>query len=413
MFGEMQFRNGEFLQEFRRIEQLGVDREAGIIRGINVLESGLVAKGHGLTVDDKTIATVLASAKGRKIGCKVNHGSGLSNLVGHFTNFRVDGRKLRADLVVLQSAEHRDLIFEAAERQPETFGGSIAFAGDPEVIGDLRCARCRELKAIDLVVDPAAVSDGLFSAGPVDNNSRATTMDTEQLLAQLQKQNQLLEQQIQFNAQIDQRLTQFEDSLVAAAEEVEDEPDLEDLLEGRVDADGTVNLEGLTLEEIGALEDSGLLEIQDSPEPDDVSDNEPDMDGVEAEFAAMRERIVELENRLSADDERRTHNGRQAKFAAIEQKISLLGTQLVRVTAERDALRAAIKGSGNMVAFSEDSGWTLDTKRGGQPVHQFMAMVEEAHAADPATPKSTHFDRLKKKHRDIWEDYYLSQSKKS
>lgn len=141
-----------------------VDREARIIYGVAVITQG-EAKGHDMQVDGRTLEQVrdcaLTYADGLKV--KADHGSGVMAAAGTLRNLRIDGRTLRGDLHVLRSYEHAEKLFEMAETMPSTFGLSISFSGTPHQHDGQDFARCAEIYSADLVSEPAANPDGLFS----------------------------------------------------------------------------------------------------------------------------------------------------------------------------------------------------------------------------------------------------------
>jgi hypothetical protein len=152
-------------------ESARVDREAGVIRGVAVITEG-PALGHGMFVDDVTLAQVKAAAETYKNGLKVKmtHGGDAGDIVGALRDFRIDGKILRADLYPLKSYEKREYVFELAETIPDTFGLSISFSGPDEERDGKTFARCLEIYSCDLVAEPAANPSGLFSqADPKPN----------------------------------------------------------------------------------------------------------------------------------------------------------------------------------------------------------------------------------------------------
>jgi len=169
------FRSAEQSDWEFRSNDLGydrIDRDNGIIYGVCVIQRGVTAEGHGLVVDDRCVTQLHSKAASlEKVPVKMNHKTGIENMVGNLQNFRVEGDKLRADLYLLSEHEKFNFLLQAAETQPTTFGMSVAFRGLPEIRGLQRFARCEKLKAVDIVADPAACPDGLFSASdapPVD-----------------------------------------------------------------------------------------------------------------------------------------------------------------------------------------------------------------------------------------------------
>jgi hypothetical protein len=106
-----------------------------LIRGVSVITEG-EAQGHGVFIDSKTLETTLSAAKQFPGGvkCKMDHGSGLPDIVGTFSNFRVEGAKLRADLQLLLTHPRYQSLMELARRAPTASGMSISFKYTPEVI---------------------------------------------------------------------------------------------------------------------------------------------------------------------------------------------------------------------------------------------------------------------------------------
>lgn len=162
-------------------------KSAGIISDVSVITEG-EARGHDTYIDGMTLATVKncldAMPSGVKV--KVNHFSGFDGIVGVLRDARISGDRVRADLHLLNEHPARDLIMELSERQPETFGLSIAFSGTKEKGKDgRRYARCSELYSCDLVDQPAANPTGLFSA-------RVDSLHSTKELSMLDEIKQLL-----------------------------------------------------------------------------------------------------------------------------------------------------------------------------------------------------------------------------
>ena len=149
-----------------------------VIEGVSIISIG-EAKGHGLYVDEQTLMEVKECAESYKGGVKVNldHGAGIKDIVGFCDNFRIIGKKLVADLNLLETAEKRAYVLEIASRMPDTFGISIAFSGPVRERDGRSFASCTELYSADLVQTPAANPTGLFSftAKPVDNSAKEWT----------------------------------------------------------------------------------------------------------------------------------------------------------------------------------------------------------------------------------------------
>ena len=155
-----------------------------IIEGVSIISVG-EAKGHGLFVDDITLQEVKACAESYAGGVKVNldHGAGIKDIVGFCDNFRIVGKKLVADLNLLETAEKRAYVLEIASRMPDTFGISIAFSGPVRERDGRSFASCTELYSADLVQTPAANPTGLFSftAKSVDSSAKEMIDDKNKM----------------------------------------------------------------------------------------------------------------------------------------------------------------------------------------------------------------------------------------
>jgi hypothetical protein len=155
-----------------------------IIEGVSIISVG-EAKGHGLFVDDITLQEVKACAESYAGGVKVNldHGAGIKDIVGFCDNFRIIGKKLVADLNLLETAEKRAYVLEIASRMPDTFGISIAFSGPVREKDGRSFASCTELYSADLVQTPAANPTGLFSftAKSVDTSAKEMIEDKNKM----------------------------------------------------------------------------------------------------------------------------------------------------------------------------------------------------------------------------------------
>lgn len=176
-----------------------VDRSAGIIRGVSVIEMG-EAKGHGVWVDATMLDQVVAAGNASPSGIKARFthpgmcADGLGTLIGHHTSFRRDGDRVLADLHLSETAKatpNGDLhtyVLDLAEKEPSRFGESIVFTGTPvwktqrgeiavndqslstrtgyrkpdDLTDEKPYARVARLLASDLVDEPAANTKGLF-----------------------------------------------------------------------------------------------------------------------------------------------------------------------------------------------------------------------------------------------------------
>lgn len=141
-----------------------IDAEAGTITGVSIITKGAV-RGWNVMADDTTLEQVKKCALEFTNGVKVklNHYSGVEGIIGTLKNFRIKGKKLLADFTLMKSHPQFSYLIELCETMPEDIGFSISFSGESEEKNNMLYARCRELYSIDLVDQPAANPDGLFS----------------------------------------------------------------------------------------------------------------------------------------------------------------------------------------------------------------------------------------------------------
>ena len=161
-----------------------VDRNAGILRAVSVITEG-DAKGHGMIVDSVTLEQVKASAETYTDGLRVkmDHYTGIDAMVGVLRDFVIDGSQLRADLHLLKSHDDFEKILEMAENMPASFGLSISFSGESEVMeeGQVPSARCMEIYSADLVDQPAANPTGLFQVMSENPTPEAPAVEVEEV----------------------------------------------------------------------------------------------------------------------------------------------------------------------------------------------------------------------------------------
>lgn len=138
--------------------------DAGEVKGVSVITEG-EAKGHEMWIDQRTLETVQAAARSKTSGVKVklDHESGFGGIVGRMTNFRIQGKQLKADLQLLKDNAAFNQILEVIRELPEEVGMSISFNCYAQKLEEKRYARCRELYSVDFVDVPAANPNGLFN----------------------------------------------------------------------------------------------------------------------------------------------------------------------------------------------------------------------------------------------------------
>lgn len=267
-----------------------VDADKGVIKGVSLITSGLLARGHSvdhpedkelpeglprrkisLEVDSTTLDQMLSCAEEMgKVPVKWNHKTGADAVSGYLKNFRIKGKKLVGDWHLLKSHERFSHALELASEMPECLGLSTSFAGKDEIVGERAFARCSRLVSADLVASPAANPDGFFEEGPgggvdsrggdmANTNTAAGAADDlskkEFSLADVMAGIHALNGRFE---QVEDRLNNFESVLEEAAqyEELEEEHEFEEEQEEPTEfANGSEALQYLS-EKLAHIEDA-------------------------------------------------------------------------------------------------------------------------------------------------------------
>ena len=181
-----------------------INTASASISGVSVITEG-DAIGHGVMIDGISLATVKTCAEEYAGGLKVkmNHGSGADSICGVLRNFRIDGNQLRADLQLLKNHRDTPLILEMAETIAESFGLSISFSGSVEEIGESMFVRCLEIYSCDIVDQPAANPNGLFSVPSVDTSAQAMASTTATISLDVQNLETVKAQIIELTSERD------------------------------------------------------------------------------------------------------------------------------------------------------------------------------------------------------------------
>jgi len=188
-----------------------VDREKRVISDVSLGMAG-EALGHGVDFDEKTIAAIVEKGNAKNGGIKSRYthpgmsSDGMGKHLGRIKNLRLsaDGRKALGDLHLSDSASNSpdgDLaayVMSLAEEDPEAFGMSVVVRGIKKVwtleggqesevkpVGSKQkrpYLRFEELSACDIVDEPAANADGLFSALWGTNRDVAAAFEAVDLL---------------------------------------------------------------------------------------------------------------------------------------------------------------------------------------------------------------------------------------
>jgi hypothetical protein len=363
-----------------------VDREAGIIRGAAVITGGVTARGHDLEVDNKTLEQIVTcgNAKGR-VQVKLNHKDpqALQSICGYLEGFRKEGNKVVADWHLLKSHEEFDKLMERAERMPDCFGLSAAFAGPPQgekVKGGKKAARCEELLAVDCVAMPAANPQGLFEdKRVVDTAPEENSMDKNQqnqqeptiadVLAALNELKATVTDVSNRQAEIDALI---EANTPITAEELQELASMSDqeLAEQGISRD-EVNE---AIEAYNAAVEAEAGEAEGQAEGEVAGEGEAAVPagagaGEGASFNELRKRVVELESALGA-------NAEDAEKAEVMHAFDVLEQKMTALTAQNDALQRTIRLQGIKAATpGTESARMFSAPEGDEKVTEFDRLV--------------------------------------
>jgi len=175
-----------FRTEATRETPTRVDRKARVIFGANLMQVGDINDSRPFSVDLKTLqqAQELASRSSNGLKARYTHpnmsSDGMGSYLGRWKNLRVEGDKLRGDLHIADAAftsPQGDLatyVMDLAESDPEAFGVSLATQLNGADLQQWERSssddkperwpmRFEQIRAGDIVDDPAATRGGLFS----------------------------------------------------------------------------------------------------------------------------------------------------------------------------------------------------------------------------------------------------------
>ena len=157
-----------------------VDVSAGTIKGVSIATAGVKAEGHEMVIvdenenvletrewftDEETLETMLEAIQeiGQPLKAKMEHGTGLTEIVGTFDNFRIDGKHLRADFTAIKSAASVGHLLELAQKVSKQFGVSVTANLMRVKAGAVDLMRAVKILSADFVDSPA-INAGLFSS---------------------------------------------------------------------------------------------------------------------------------------------------------------------------------------------------------------------------------------------------------
>lgn len=176
--------------------KLEVDAENGLVKGVPIITAGTIrppSMGSQFDVDAVLLQQVvdLINAAEHGVPSRLSHPSEgedyIAELVGMFSNARLDGDRVLADFKAgsyAANSPHGDLrafILGLAAEAPHACGVSLDGSGVYEIANTPtgRVFRCEQLSAIDWVGKPAANPTGLLSAG--DSTEGTETMSQKQM----------------------------------------------------------------------------------------------------------------------------------------------------------------------------------------------------------------------------------------
>ena len=168
-----------------RLSAATIDADAGVVRGVTVAKSGVIAMGKFIYIDrggaitkdvtqavrkiavgtdEVTLESLLlaAEAAGGKIKVRSDHNDDIGARGGYADNFRRTGDRVVCDLHLFDSYKDRDVFLETAQKTPELAGLSIDFKPTFQIKNDVALMRVSDLIAVDIVDEGAITGDGLF-----------------------------------------------------------------------------------------------------------------------------------------------------------------------------------------------------------------------------------------------------------
>ncbi|EIQ01056.1 hypothetical protein OpiT1DRAFT_05620 [Opitutaceae bacterium TAV1] len=376
-----------------------VDKVNAVIRGVSVITSGLIARGHDLEVDNTTLDQIKTCAETKgQVPVKIDHKSGAAAVCGYLTNFHLDGAKLKADWHLLKTHPQKDTILEVAEVMPRGVGLSASFlppAKTEKTASGKNAARCEELISVDYVTLPAANPDGMFEAKPVDSSADAKLMTPEEL-------KQAIAEAL---APITERL----DSIESQQNLMADPPSLEDLA-GMSDED--LAALGITREEVNeaiAEAQAGEGEDEGTGEGEGEGAGEGEVAGAAGLQAVLTEvrtfaaqlQQVKAERELAA--QQAAIDGITEKFDAVLEQNRFLHEML-------ETGGAAVSHGAGPVQLKAKTGAVVNF--GTAEPGDFEKRVIETLESDPKLTQAKAFEAVIRAHPQDYNDYLVRRGLK-
>jgi hypothetical protein len=384
-----------------------VDSINGVIHGVAIITSGVKARGHDLEVDLKTLEQIKECAcKMGTVPVKWNHRTGADAVNGYLDNFRIEETKLLGDWHLLKSHDRYAHAIEMAERMPSNVGLSAAFMGEDEMMEGKKFARASEVISVDLVANPAANPDGLFSAifddtkelasvdiasqGRMDNNNTEQTASPEPSLQDVMAMLQGISERIEAQ---DQTIASLQETVSQEESQEDNEITLDEIMSlSEQDIAALLQAGEITEEDaagISAYQAEVHASLENEQGEDESSEGAGELAGVGAgseggsegtALSALQNQVRELSARFEREDAAAENNEIAHYFSTIEGNMNQLAAERAqlmefsdKLTAENDALRSALKTGTRPLAFSAEG--AAISGKGGE-LHEFESRVQ-------------------------------------
>lgn len=303
-----------------------IDEVNAVIRGVSVITSGLIARGHDLEVDNITLQQMLAKGQEKgQVPVKVDHKSGAAAVCGFLTNFRIEGSKLKADWHLLESHPQKAQILEVARRMPRGVGLSASFISpeQPEKTSSGRtAARCDELISVDYVTLPAANPDGLLSAVVDTPETNTMKLDPETLAA-------IKAAVAEATAPLASQMTAMQEAMQAGQPTDEQLPSLEEFFQMTPEQLAQWGLTPADVE--GALEAAAQAEDVAEGAAEDEAEDEAAPAGAGVGLDALVQQITELSEEVASLKQQKQATQEETLLSSIEGKVELLARENLRL----------------------------------------------------------------------------------
>lgn len=418
-----------------------VDHNNATIHGVSLITSNMEAEGHGLYVDNKTVDQLFDLAKSMgKLPVTMDHEGGINEVNGYIHNFRKDGNHLRGDWCLLKTHEDTATMLERAERQPGTFGLSVAFKGPSKGVteGGKSRARAEKLLSADVVKRPACNPNGLFAAKdePISLSKKDETVDTDKNgMAEITNE-QIYELLSQLSQKVDaqeQIISQLQNG------QQEDGIDADTLLSLHNASDEELAELGLTRDEVDAAVNdavtSGELSYEGDAQGEEGGEEGSASAGVEggvaagemaaagagegASFAALQKELISLKAKINAKEASEKSQAEAIEFAEIESKIDILAAQRDEaialsegLAARCEALELAYRTGTRPVTAGVDTGVRLFGANHEGELHPFQARIKQLVADKTCKSEAEAIQFASKENPASHKDWIASQTQR-